>query len=102
MESFQDVSRYRYFNTNSIWLNLQSLKETLAASGNVLDLALIRNAKTVNPRDSESTPVFQLETAMGSAISIFAGAAAIRVPRNRLAPVQTMAGLLVIQSDLYH
>lgn len=101
MESFQDITRYRYFNTNSIWLNLLSLQETLAANGNVLDLALIRNTKTVNPRDQASTPVYQLETAMGSAISVFAGAAAIRVPRSRFAPVKTTADLLVVQSDLY-
>ncbi len=30
--------------------------------------------QTVNPRDSKSTPVFQLETAMGSAIECFASA----------------------------
>jgi UTP--glucose-1-phosphate uridylyltransferase len=101
IESFQDISRFRYFNTNSIWLNLLSLQETLAANDNVLDLALIRNDKTLNPRDPASTSVFQLETAMGSAISVFAGAEAIRVPRSRFAPVKTTADLLVVQSDLY-
>lgn len=30
--------------------------------------------QTVNPRDSKSAPVFQLETAMGSAIECFEGA----------------------------
>ena len=101
MESFQDIDRYSYFNTNNIWLNLASLREAMAARGNVLGLSLIRNAKTVNPRDPDSTPVYQLETAMGSAISVFKGAAAIRVPRSRFTPVKTTVDLLLVQSDLY-
>ncbi len=56
----------RYFNTNNLWVNLDSLKETLASSGGVLALPLIKNTKTVNPRDSSSASVYQLETAMGS------------------------------------
>ena len=39
---------------------------------------MIRNAKTIDPRDPESTPVYQIETAMGSAIGVFAGAGAVR------------------------
>lgn len=39
---------------------------TLVKCGGVLPLPLIKNKKTVNPRDSSSAPVFQLETAMGS------------------------------------
>jgi hypothetical protein len=41
-------------------------QETLDKSGGVLPLPLIKNKKTVNPRDSSTEPVFQLETAMGS------------------------------------
>lgn len=56
----------RYFNTNNLWVNLPALKATLNAANGVLPLPLIKNKKTVNPRDSSSEPVFQLETAMGS------------------------------------
>jgi UDP-N-acetylglucosamine pyrophosphorylase len=56
----------RYFNTNNLWVNLPMLKETLDRSNGVLPLPLIKNKKTVNPRDSSTEPVFQLETAMGS------------------------------------
>ena len=38
---------------------------------------------------------------MGSAISVFKGAAAIRVPRSRFIPVKTTRDLLLVQSDLY-
>jgi UTP--glucose-1-phosphate uridylyltransferase len=62
---------------------------------------MIRNAKTVDPRDSRSTPVYQLETAMGAAIAIFEGAQAIRVPRTRFAPVKTTNDLLAVRSDAY-
>lgn len=62
---------YRYFNTNNLWVSLEALQATLTASGGALALPLIKNKKTVNPRDSKSTPVFQLETAMGSAIECF-------------------------------
>lgn len=55
-------------------VDLAQLRDTLASSGGFLPLPLIKNKKTVNPRDSKSAPVFQLETAMGSAIECFANA----------------------------
>jgi UTP--glucose-1-phosphate uridylyltransferase len=45
--------------------------------------------------------VIQLETAMGAAISCFAGARAIQVPSHRFAPVKTTNDLLAIRSDAY-
>lgn len=100
-DAFQDVALHRYFNTNSLWLDLSQLEQTLKASGGNLGLPMIRNAKTVNPRDKDSTPVYQLETAMASAISVFEGARALRVPRSRFAPVKTTNELLALRSDAY-
>jgi UTP--glucose-1-phosphate uridylyltransferase len=100
-ELFQDVTRYKYFNTNTIWLNLQSLAGELARRGNVLALPMIRNAKTVDPADPASPEVYQLETAMGAAISVFDGAAALRVPKSRFVPVKTTNDLLGLRSDVY-
>lgn len=99
--SFEDTRRHRYFNTNNLWLDLGKLKETLEKQNNVMPLPLICNSKTVNPRDPGSEAVYQLETAMGSAISIIPGAQAIRVPRSRFAPVKTSSDLLLVQSDLF-
>jgi UTP--glucose-1-phosphate uridylyltransferase len=45
--------------------------------------------------------VIQLETAMGAAISCFAGARAIQVPSHRFAPVKSTGDLLAIRSDAY-
>jgi UTP--glucose-1-phosphate uridylyltransferase len=100
-EAFQDVARHRYFNTNNLWLHLPSVRARLDETAGVLGLPLIINRKTVDPRDPGSTPVLQLESAMGAAISCFPGARAIRVPRSRFAPVKTTADLLAVRSDAY-
>ena len=100
-EAFQDIGRHRYFNTNNLWLSLPALRDTLAARNHQLDLPMIRNRKTVDPRDPDSPPVYQLETAMGSAIAVFPGAEAIRVPRSRFAPVKKTDDLLAVRSDAY-
>jgi UTP--glucose-1-phosphate uridylyltransferase len=62
---------------------------------------MIVNRKTVDPGDSGSPAVIQLETAMGAAIAVFDGAAAVRVARSRFAPVKTTNDLLVVRSDAY-
>jgi UTP--glucose-1-phosphate uridylyltransferase len=100
-ESFEDIQLYRYFNTNNLWVNLESLKSSLAERDSVLGLPMIRNDKTVDPTDSSSPSVIQLETAMGAAISVFPGARAIRVPAHRFAPVKTTNDLMRIWSDAY-
>lgn len=97
--TFQDVTRHRYFNTNNLWIDLIALERLLEGGGGALALPLIRNAKTVDPRDPASTPVYQLESAMGAAIALFEGAAALRVPRTRFSPVKTTADLLRVRSD---
>jgi UTP--glucose-1-phosphate uridylyltransferase len=62
---------------------------------------LIINRETVDPRDPASTPVIQLESAMGAAIGSIPGARALHVPRSRFAPVKTTDDLLVVRSDAY-
>lgn len=99
--AFQDIERHRYFNTNSLWLRLDLLKKQLVADSGVLPLPMIRNNKTIDPRDKKSTPVVQLEIAMGAAIECFDGATAIEVPRSRFAPVKTTGDLLALRSDAY-
>jgi len=101
VDAFQDVARHRYFNTNNLWLDLQALADVLARRGSVLGLPMIVNRKTVDPADKATPAVLQLETAMGSAIGVFDGALALRVPRRRLAPVKTTSDLLVLRSDAY-
>lgn len=99
MESFQDTERHRYFNTNNLWLRLDALKDYLTANGGVIPLPVIRNVKTLDPRDASTPKVYQLEVAMGAAIECFKGARAICVPRTRFFPVKTTADLFVLRSD---
>ena len=101
LDAFQDVARHRFFNTNSLWVDLEALRALLGERGGVLPLPMIVNRKTVDPADGSSTPVIQLETAMGAAIDVFDGAQAIRVPRSRFAPVKTTEDLLVVRSDAW-
>jgi UTP--glucose-1-phosphate uridylyltransferase len=101
MEAFEDVSRHRYFNCNNIWVDLRALERTLDERDGVLGLPMIVNRKTVDPTDSSSPAVIQLETAMGAAIGVFEGAAALRVPRTRFIPVKTTDHLLAVRSDAY-
>ena len=100
-DAFQDIERHRFFNTNTIWVNLRALADVLAERDNVLGLPMIRNEKTVDPGDPSSPSVYQLETAMGAAIAVFVGAQALRVPRERFAPVKTTNDLLGLRSDCY-
>jgi UTP--glucose-1-phosphate uridylyltransferase len=100
-EAFQDTARHRYFNTNTLWIDLRALSQTLSERDGVLGLPMIVNRKTIDPGDPSSTPVIQLETAMGAAIDVFDGARAIRVPRERFAPVKTTDDLLALRSDAY-
>lgn len=95
MDSFTDVSKHRYFNTNNLWVDLEAIDESWT------DLPLIVNRKPVIPHQGDSPEVIQLETAMGAAIGTIKGAQAVEVGRDRFFPVKTTNELLAIRSDLY-
>ena len=99
--SFRDYERWRYYNTNNLWIHLPALAELLDAGGGTVPLPLIVNRKHVDPADPAGPEVVQLESAMGAAIGAFDGARAICVPRTRFAPVKTTDDLLVLRSDVY-
>lgn len=101
LKQFRDISRYSFFNTNNLWVDLQALKDLLKRKNDILELPMIRNLKKLNPLDPDSQEVFQLESAMGTAISVFNNASAIRVPRSRFAPVKNCEELLLLWSDCY-
>ena len=95
-----DITRYPFSNTNNIWINLNALN-TLFEKDHTIHLTMILNPKTVDPRDENSPPVIQIETAMGAAISLFDGTTAVRVPRSRFFPVKSCNDLLALRSDYY-
>ncbi len=100
-ESFRDFRHWRFYNTNNLWIDLRALAERLEQGDGALELPLIVNHKTVDPRDSDSPEVLQLESAMGAAIGSFDGAQLLCVPRTRFVPVKTTDDLLVLRSDVY-
>mmetsp|Transcript_18912 Transcript_18912/g.26624 ORF Transcript_18912/g.26624 Transcript_18912/m.26624 type:complete len:1061 (+) Transcript_18912:70-3252(+) len=100
-EAFQDITKHRFFNTNNLWVRLDKLKEIIDKYGGFIPLPMIKNSKTVDPKDDSSQKVVQLETAMGAAIECFSGASAIVVPRTRFAPVKKCNDLLLLRSDAY-
>ena len=97
---FQDIDRYRFFNTNNIWINLLRLKKRIQRDG-FIRLPMLLNPKHLNPKDESSPWVYQVETAMGAAISLFKGAAAVCVPRTRFFPVKSTNDLMVLRSDRF-
>merc|ERR1712117_383987 len=89
------------FNTNNLWVDLVALKAIFEKHDGSIPLPVMKNSKTVDPRDKKSTKVLQLETAMGAAISCFPGAKALVIPRSRFAPVKTTGDLFALRSDAY-
>ncbi len=100
LDAFRDIGRYRFFNTNNLWVNLKYLKDLIQRE-KTIRLPMILNPKTLDPRDKNSPPVYQVETAMGAAVSLFDGAAAVCVPRDRFFPVKKCNDLLAVRSDRF-
>lgn len=96
---FRDIELHKYMNTNNLWIHLPSLREKLDSG--TFDLALIVNRKRIDQKDSSSPEIVQLESAMGSAISLFEGARIIEVGRERFVPVKSTADLLLLRSDVF-
>ncbi|HSJ19365.1 MAG TPA: UTP--glucose-1-phosphate uridylyltransferase [Nocardioidaceae bacterium] len=101
-EALADLSRHRFMSTNNLWFDLEAMRDELDRRDGILGLAMIKNTKTVDPADSSSPEVIQIETAMGAAIEVFEGACTIEVGRERFVPVKTTNDLLVLRSDCYH
>lgn len=100
-EALADISRHRYCNTNNVWLDLDAVAARLDEGDGDLGLPLIRNHKTVDPNDSSSPDVIQIESAMGAAVEVFDGALSLEVERSRFLPVKSTNDLLGLRSDVY-
>lgn len=90
LDEFYNIEKFKYFNTNNIWLNLGELNDNIK-------MEVIYNPKKLN----DGTPVIQLEIAMGSAIKSFQNSAIINVPRYRFRPVKKCQDLFLIESGLF-
>ncbi len=91
-EAFMDINRFRVFNTNNVWVDLDALSTSLKEKS--LRLPLIQNHKTIGAHK-----VIQIETAMGAAIGSFPRARGLQVGRDRFFPTKKVADLFLLQSD---
>ena len=96
-----DLERHKFTSTNNLWFDLVRMRDEIKRRDGILGLPLIRNVKHVDPSDSSSPEVIQIETAMGAAIEVFADSKTIEVGRERFVPVKTTNDLLVLRSDAY-
>jgi UTP--glucose-1-phosphate uridylyltransferase len=101
LEALGDLDRHKFSSTNNLWFDLERMRHEIRRRDGILGLPLIRNHKNVDPSDSSSPEVIQIETAMGAAIEVFEDSRTIEVGRDRFVPVKTTNDLLVLRSDAY-
>ncbi|OUC43547.1 UTP--glucose-1-phosphate uridylyltransferase [Trichinella nativa] len=94
-DEFYSVTKFKYFNTNNMWVNLKRMKELVISKK--MEMEIIVNAKTLE----SGIEVLQLETAAGAGIKNFQGAVGFVVPRSRFLPVKKTQDLLLVKSNLY-
>lgn len=98
--SCRNIERHPLFNTNNLWINLESVQRLIEGK-KLLQMPFVINHKTLNPLDPSTPPVYHLESALGSAIALFEKSGAVRVPRSRFAPVKSCEDILLLWSDFY-
>lgn len=98
VEEFKSIKKFKYFNTNNLWINLKAIKRVV--EDNELSMEIIPNNKSISVKGNE-VGVLQLETAVGAAIRHFKNCHGVNVPRRRFLPVKTSSDLMLVKSDLY-
>ncbi|KAI9790569.1 MAG: UTP-glucose-1-phosphate uridylyltransferase [Piccolia ochrophora] len=100
-QEFKSIKKFKYFNTNNIWLNLKAIKRIV--ENNELEMEIIPNNKSIpaDKKGESDISIVQLETAVGAAIRHFKDAHGVNVPRRRFLPVKTCSDLMLVKSDLY-
>jgi UTP--glucose-1-phosphate uridylyltransferase len=101
VNEFKSIKKFKYFNTNNIWMNLRAIKRVV--ENNELAMEIIPNEKSIpgDKKGEADQTVIQLETAVGAAIRHFKNAHGVNVPRRRFLPVKTCSDLMLVKSDLY-
>jgi len=93
VHEFASMTKFKLFNTNNIWVNLNAVQRQLAS---------MRMEIIVNPKQLASgEAVLQLETSIGGAIRNFDRAYCIHVPRRRFLPVKKTQDMLAVMSNAY-
>ena len=96
ISEFTSIEKFKYFNTNNVWINLDSV-EKLLNTDYIKDVDLIVNQKKLK----DGRDCVQLEYAIGSMIKFFDHIKCYRVKRDRYIPVKTNQDLETVRSDKY-
>lgn len=96
IEDFQSINKFKYFNTNNIWIKVKAIKK-LMENNYLKDVDLIINQKKLK----DGRECVQLEYAIGSLVKFFKKVQPYLVDRSRFIPVKTFDDLELIKSDQY-
>ncbi|XP_057659123.1 UTP--glucose-1-phosphate uridylyltransferase-like [Diorhabda carinulata] len=96
INDFKSIKMFKYFNTNNIWVKLDSIDRNMKQD--LLELEIIVNHKSLK----NGRKVIQLETAIGAGMKYFENSIGINVPRSRFLPVKKSSDLVLIMSNVYN
>ncbi|VDD76423.1 unnamed protein product [Mesocestoides corti] len=95
MKDFLSPNKFNIFNTNNLWINLESMNSRIRTKTLQMDLIVNRKALKNGMR------IIQLEEAVGAAIRSFKKPMGLKVPRSRFLPVKKTSDLVLLKSDLF-
>ena len=96
LEEFSSIKKFKYFNTNNIWVKLSAIKDLMKTDYmNDLDI-IVNNKKLKDGRDC-----IQLEYAIGSMVKFFDKVKCYVVSRDRFIPVKNNNDLELVRSNVY-
>lgn len=96
LKEFMSIEKFKYFNTNNIWIKLSSIKKLLNTDY-MKDIDIIVNNKKLQ----DGRECIQLEYAIGSLVKFFDKVKCYVVDRDRFIPVKTNTDLENIKSNDY-
>jgi len=76
LEEFKSVKKFKFFNTNNLWIKLNAIDKVLNEGS--MNLEIIVNNKTLD----NNLNIIQLETAVGAAMKSFNGGLGIFISKN--------------------
>lgn len=97
LNEFTSIDKFKYFNTNNVWIKLEAIKDLVSNLDYLNDIDLIINQKKLK----DGRECIQLEYAIGSMVKFFDKVKCYSVPRDRFIPVKTNKDLELIRSDQY-
>lgn len=97
MNEFTSIDKFKYFNTNNVWIKLEAIKKLVSNLDFLNDIDLILNQKKLK----DGRECIQLEYAIGSMVKFFDHIKCYSVPRDRFIPVKTQKDLEMIRSEQY-